>query len=157
MFAITQIASRFDGVLNEDHADSDPFPARARRESRPLPAIPSEEKRGGLAVQNIRLFETYPSTGTQDTLRIIRCATDAGSVYILDGESIYGDNGASVKGILPPAYEDLPSHVRRYTRNGRGLSQLPPIASRISATSRQSILGPRAAGPGGGSIFTGQR
>ncbi|KAI0759106.1 hypothetical protein C8Q74DRAFT_1301917 [Fomes fomentarius] len=132
-------ASRFDGVLNKDHPDSDPFPARARRESRPLPAIPSEEKRG-----------------TQDTLRIIRCATDAGSVYVLDGESIYGDNGASVKGILPPAYEDLPSHARRYTRNERDLSQLPPIASRISTTSRQSILGPRAAGPGG-TIFTGQR
>ncbi|KAI0742751.1 hypothetical protein C8Q80DRAFT_930404 [Daedaleopsis nitida] len=71
---------------------------------RPLPAIPSQEKRG-----------------TQQTMKTVRYATDAGSVYVLDGESIYGDNGASVRGILPPAYDDLPSRA--------GTSEPPPTPS----------------------------
>ncbi|KAI0744692.1 hypothetical protein C8Q76DRAFT_789189 [Earliella scabrosa] len=111
-------------VMDRDMGD--PFAGahipRSQRHSRPLPAIPSEEKRG-----------------TKDTLKIIHCATDAGSVYVLDGESIYGDNGASVKGILPPAYDDLPSSTSRSTPTMRELPPLPLRLGTSAASARTDI------------------
>ncbi|KAI0717700.1 hypothetical protein C8T65DRAFT_827993, partial [Cerioporus squamosus] len=87
------------GIISERDA-RDPF-ADVHQPLPPLPALPSAE------------------SSQRGSAKIVHCATDAGSVYVLDGESIYGDNGASVKGVLPPAYEDLPKKAL--------LRELPPL------------------------------
>lgn len=78
------------------------------------------------------------------TDNLVHCTRDAGSVYVLDGESIYGDNGASVKGMLPPAYEDLPARVR--LRLERELPPLPPLPP-LSLTTSLSGAAAAAAAP----------
>ncbi|TFK87868.1 hypothetical protein K466DRAFT_599123 [Polyporus arcularius HHB13444] len=73
-----------------------------------------------------------PADTKRESAKVVQCATDAGSVYVLDGECIYGDNGASVKGVLPPAYEDLPRKTLQ--------RELPPLPmSDGHSTSSQQI------------------
>ncbi|RPD60740.1 hypothetical protein L227DRAFT_82067 [Lentinus tigrinus ALCF2SS1-6] len=95
------------GIISEREA-RDPF----ADVHQPPPPLPRDRQRG--------------------SSKIVHCAIDAGSVYVLDGESIYGDNGASIKGMLPPAYDDLPRKALL-----RGLPPLPPMDGHYTSSQQQ--------------------